>query len=346
MACQVRILQPSDQDKWDAYVNGSPYGTIFHRTGWRHALEAVFPYRSMYLAAYDGEKLCGCLPLFHVKSVIAGQALLSVPFGVGGGLCAESPEVVACLLEHVRALAHDLQVEYVELRHGHNHWHLDLPSKSDLYVNFERPIDPDVEANMAAIPRKQRRMIRQGSKYGFTSTLDGKEALPDFYRVYAHSVRNLGTPVFPYRYFVALMDAFPDEARILSVWHEGARVAGVLTFFFRDRVMPYYGGAYKAYYAHAVNDFMYWELMRIACERGYRRFDFGRSKRGTGPYEFKRHWGFAPVPLEYHYLLCRRKTIPNISPSNTKFQPFIALWKRLPQSVANAVGPWLIRYFP
>ena len=218
---------------------------------------------------------------------------------------------------------------------------LHLPTR-DLHVTFQREICRDLDRNMAAIPRKQRRMILQGIKHGLKSHI-GSEYLREFYEIYAHSVRNLGTPVFSYQFFQNLQHVFGQDCKVLSVWHGEKMVAGVMTFFFKGRVMPYYGGALHEYFSYAANDFMYWELMRYGCEQGYRIFDFGRSKQGTGSFDFKRHWGFEPQPLSYQYYLYRASAIPNSSPANPKFQLFINLWRQLPLSVTKLIGPMIAR---
>ncbi|MEQ1656019.1 MAG: FemAB family XrtA/PEP-CTERM system-associated protein [Nitrospira sp.] len=341
----MRVTRLVSENKvWDEFVRGAQGGSIFHTTKWKRVIERVFGFHSHYLAVSDGDRMVGCLPLFFVKNLIAGRALLSVPFGVEGGICASTDEASQLLFAEARTLADDLRADYVEFRHAH-HSPLSLPLK-ELYVTFERELFPDLDKNMEAIPRKQRRMVRQGEKAGLRSTLEGIEGLNGFYDIYAESVRNLGTPVFPYRYFEAVMEELAAEAKILTVWYEGIRVGAVLTFFYGDRVMPFYGGALKAYRAHAVNDFMYWALMRLGCERGYRLFDFGRSKVGTGAYDFKRHWGFEPRPLPYQYYLRQGASLPNVSPTNAKLKPFIEIWKRLPLGITNLVGPRIIKYFP
>jgi len=341
---KVSFFQDCDEISWDDFVDRSPQGTLFHLIGWKKVMEKTFHYRSWYLAAYDDCGMCGCLPLFQVKNAIFGNALISVPFGVTGGICANNSLAVHSLLHRAQALAEQLRADYIEFRHA-SCCGVDLPDK-DLYVTFERELESDMDKNMAAIPRKQRRMIRQGMKLDLVSSVNGQESLAAFYGIYAHSVHNLGTPVFPYKYFQYLMDCFDDKIRIHLVGHQGTPVAAVLTFFYKNRVMPYYGGALKSYFHLAVNDFMYWELMKYGCEHGFKIFDFGRSKRGTGSFDFKRHWGFEPRPLPYQYSLHRRKEIPNVSPSNSKIKPFIALSKNLPLPIANIVGPYLIRYVP
>jgi FemAB-related protein (PEP-CTERM system-associated) len=226
-------------------------------------------------------------------------------------------------------------IEYRSRTPNQPSWH----RKSSLYVTFRKGLDVDSEKNLLSIPRKQRAMVRKGIGAGLVSELD--DHVDRLHPIYAESVHNLGTPVFPRRYFAALQREFSRDCEVVTVLHAGRPVTSVMSFFFRDEVLPYYGGGTREARAVAGNDFMYWEVMRRAVERGCRVFDFGRSKVGTGAYRFKTHWGFEPQPLEYEYRLLRSKRMPELNPTNPKFQFFIAAWKRLPLPLANAIGPWI-----
>jgi FemAB-related protein (PEP-CTERM system-associated) len=339
----IHIDHDPAADEWDAYVMHHTPATFFHLTGWQRVVEKTFAYRSFSCAARCNGRITGVLPLFLVRQLPFGHALVSAPLAVYGGLCADDIGSRDALLHHAKALAQQLQVRYLELRQTEPLQ--DLPQK-DLYVTFRRAIDSDPEKNMAAIPRKQRRMIRQGDKYGLRALVGGEELLERFYQIYAHSVRRLGTPVYPRNLFADFLREFDSACRILAVFHNTEMVAGVMTFFFRDQVLPYYGGALQEALPYAVNDFMYWQLMCYAAEQGYRLFDFGRSKQGTGAYDFKRHWGFEPTPLPYQYYLVRQKTLPNINPLDAKFALPIEVWKRLPLGCTQWLGPKLVRFFP
>jgi FemAB-related protein (PEP-CTERM system-associated) len=247
---------------------------------------------------------------------------------------------VPALHAAARELAGRLGADHLELRNR-------VPREAawprqDLYVTFRKEILPDVEANMLAIPRKQRAMVRKGIKQGLRSEIDG--SVERFFRLYADNMRRHGTPPQPKRYFAALQRAFGRDAEVLTVLDaRGAPVSSVLTFYFRDEVLPYYAGDGVEARDLAANDFKYWELMRRACERGYRVFDYGRSKRGTGSFDFKKNWGFEPAPLAYEYALFRVDRIPEVNPLNPKYRTFIALWRRLPLPIANRLGPFLAR---
>jgi FemAB-related protein (PEP-CTERM system-associated) len=217
--------------------------------------------------------------------------------------------------------------------------------QKNLYVTFIADIDPNPEVNLSRIPRKQRRMVRQGEKYGLRFSNDNHR-LRDCYDVYAASVANLGTPVYPYSYFQKLAEHFGDQCGVFLVDYQDKPVAAVMSFFFKDQVLPYYGGALREFFYLAPNDFMYWELLSYAATHGYRIFDFGRSKLGTGSFDFKRHWGFEPRPLPYWYQSIDGHELPDTSPLNPKLQWAIRIWRNLPLVLTKGIGPHIARHIP
>lgn len=337
---QVRAFAAEDADRWEAFVQGSPQATFFHRIGWRSVIEGCFGHRTHYLLAERGQAVAGVLPLAQVKSLLFGHALVSLPFCAEAGIAADDREAAAALQEAAQKLASRLGVAHLELRHAEPRnpgW-----PRQELYAAFRKALSPDPEANMLAIPRKQRAMVRKGIKNGLAGELD--DGVERFFALYADNVHRHGTPPLPKRYFVALRKVFGPDVEVLTIVDKaGKPVTGVLSFYFRDTVLPYYAGDFVAARDLAANDFKYWELMRRACERGVRVFDFGRSKQGTGPYDFKKNWGFEPKPMAYEYCLYRRASIPENNPLNPKYRALIALWRRLPISVANALGPHLVK---
>jgi FemAB-related protein (PEP-CTERM system-associated) len=340
----VRVEHASDDDpRWDAYVASRPEGTFFHRAGWCRAFARVFGYRWRGLIALRGTRVAGVLPLAQVSGFPRGTSLISSPFASYGGVLADDAGAGAALLEAATALAAETGARYLELRDGMRF--PELPVK-DLYVTFRRPIGPDHERNFAEIRGKQRTSIRNAQKHGLTSYTGGAELLPVLYPIYSHSVRNLGTPVFPRRLFQALLEEFPNDSRILVVESAGKPVSAVLAFFHAGHALPHYAGTLREAYRYSGSDFMYWSLMRVAADLGCTVYDFGRSKRETGAFEFKKHWGLEPTPLAYQYRLLRDKTIPDLSPRNPRFSLAIRAWRRLPLPVAERIGPRVVRFFP
>ena len=336
----VRPFRTGDELVWDEFVHARAAGTFFHLAGWKRVIERAFGHRTYYMIAERGPVVTGILPLTHVKSLFFGSSLISNAFGVHGGPIAEDAESLRELETAAVRLMEAIPVPVLELR-DFSATRADWPSRRDLYASFRRRLDPSVENNMKSVPRKQRAMIRKGIHNKLRSEID--DGVERLHRVYAESVRNLGTPVFAKSYFRILREEFSTCSDVVTVTCDGLPVASVLNFYFRDEVLPFYGGGVHAARALAANDFMYWEVMRRACERGCRIFDFGRSKIGTGSYAFKCNWGFKPTPLVYQFCLSRGTSMPNLNPLNPKMARFIALWKRLPLAVANRLGPSIVR---
>ncbi len=337
---QVEQLTDGDEAAWDAFVLSHPDATFFHRAGWRRVIEGIYRHRCHYLTARVDGRIVGVLPLVHVKSLLFGSALISTGFCVYGGIAAESEEAVAALGDAAAALGDRLGVDYVELRSAAPA----MPSwrtKSGVYATFKRTLSEDDDANLKAIPRKKRADVRKSLKNDLR--VDTSAPVAQFHALYARSLRDLGTPVFSLRYAEAIVNTFPEDTEVAVVHGPDGPVAALLSFFFRDEVLPYYGGALpNARRLHAY-DYLYWSLMGRAVARGACIFDFGRSKAGTGAYDYKTYWGFEPTPLHYQYHLVKADDVPDINPLNPKYRTMVRVWQRLPMPVANRLGPWVAR---
>lgn len=345
MPVRCRTLTDASAPAWDCFVDSQPSGTFFHRAAWADIFPRAFGHQSHYILAEQDGAVTGVLPLVHVKTALFGNTLMSTPFCVYGGPLAVDQESFAAMDAYAASLMRKTHASATEYRFLdpapaqwlEGEWH----QKDDLYATFRKPIGGDDDANMKAIPRKQRAMVRKGIERGLTS--QASHDVDPLHAVYAESVRNLGTPVFSRRYFRLLADIFRDCVDVVTVHDAGRPIAAVLNFYHRDEVLPYYGGGTAAARSSAANDFMYWEVMRRAAARGCRLFDFGRSKTGTGAFAFKKNWGFTPQMLLHRFRLAPGAEMPDNNPLNPKYRLFIAAWKRLPLPVANTIGPMIVR---
>jgi FemAB-related protein (PEP-CTERM system-associated) len=280
------------------------------------------------------------LPLAHVVSRLFGSSLVSLPFCVYGGAAVTNLAARAALHSRAFELASSLEVGHLELRNRE----VTEPSwlSRDLYATFRKTLLPDPDANFEAIPSKRRNMVRRAAKAGLRAVVN--DSVDRFFPLYADNVHRHGTPPFPKRYFCALVNAFGQDHEVLTVLDvTGRAIASAFLFYFRDEIIPYYVGDCVEARNLAANDFMYWEIIRHAAARGCRTFDWSRSKKGTGSFEFKKNWGFAPEPLHYEYLLVRGKRVPEHNPLNPKYRLLIKLWQRLPLPLANLIGPHIVK---
>ncbi len=340
----IRIFSTSDAARWDAFVRQHPESSFFQQIGWKRAIEKTFGYEACYLLAERANEITGIAPLFFVSDWLGGRRLLSVPLGVYGGICAADEESRERLLEAVKRESVERGVDYLELRNRRGKIDAGFHHNS-LYTTFTSPLGADVDANLKRLPRDTRYMIRKAEKAGLR-TERGLHQKDIFYSLFAQSMHRLGTPVFPRSLFENLQDEFGSAMEMMTVYSGSKAISGVVSFFFRDTILPYYAGAGPDAPKTCANNFMYWELMKQAAQTGYRRFDFGRSKKGTGSYAFKTQWNMDVEPLDYEVFLVRRKTVPNFSPVNPKFEQAIRIWRRLPLWMANAAGPYIVRWLP
>src|SRR5215472_4218692 len=282
---QVKPFEPRVAAEWDRFVFEHPRASFFHLTGWKRVIEKTFGFKARYLYCERQGKITGVAPFFDFSNWLVGRCLVSLPLAAYGGILAEDAASEQVLLEESKCLARSASVDYLELRHRDGGLLNEFHSNS-LYVTFDTQLFPDREANLQRLPKDTRYMIRKAEKGGLR-TYFGTEQLDVFYDLFAQSVQRLGTPVFPSTLFRNLVDEFPNHSQLLLVYKGPQAVTGVLSFFFRDTILPYYAGASPEANRLAANNFMYSELINWAGQRGFRTFDFGRSKKGTGSFAFK-----------------------------------------------------------
>jgi FemAB-related protein (PEP-CTERM system-associated) len=340
----VRSFEPGLAEDWDRFVLAQPSGSFFHLTGWMRVIAKTFGFEPRYVYAERAGRITGVAPLFGISNWVVGRGLISLPLAVYGGPCAEDAESERVLLDHIQQLAVAERVDYLELR-CRNGGTMEGFHRNPRYVTFTGTLLPDPEANIKRLPRDTRYMIRKGEKAGLRvrSNLGQMET---FYRLFAMSMRRLGTPPFPKALFENLAAEFPGHLDLSLTYAGDEAVAGVLSFHFRDVILPYYSGASPKAQPLAANNFMYADLMRSAAAAGFRTFDFGRSKKGTGAYAFKTRWNMTVEELDYQVYLVRRKTVPNFSPTNPAFERATRIWKRLPLWLTIWAGPRVVRWFP
>lgn len=341
---EIRVIAEDESARWDSFVYAHALGSPFHLCAWRNAISKTFNYTPYYLAAWQGRRICGVLPLFLVENLLIGKSLISSPFAVYGGILSETTEARDQLRAHAMDLGAKLRVDYIEFRNAHSEQCSGVTNVRR-YVNFSQTLCPEEDELLAAIPRKTRAAIRKSLKQGF-DVRSHRTNSRAFEQLYSENLRRLGTPSFSSKHFRNLLDAFGKDAEIREVLLEGKVVAAVMSFYFRDQVLPYYGASDPDYNDFGPNNFMYFDQMRWAGQKGFLTFDFGRSKPDTGSYHFKAHWGMREKQLPYEIILIRRKSMPDFSPKNVKFTLPIRVWQHLPLAITRFIGPTFVRLVP
>ena len=332
-----------DAAAWDSYVSGHPDASAYHRWAWRDVFSRAFGHDSFYLVALDGARIVGALPLVEFRSHLFGTFAVSLPFVNYGGVVADDQRAAEALNVRAVSLARERRWHHVELRHIGRQF-AEWPVKRHK-VGMWLPLSGSAEALWSSLDRKVRNQVRKAEKSGCTAEDGGAELLGDFYRVFAHNMRDLGTPVYARRFFDEVLRAFPADTRVFVVRVDGEPVAASITVGWRDRLEVPWASSLRAHATQSPNTLLYWTMLQWAVQHGYKTFDLGRSTPDEGTFHFKKQWGAQPLDLAWEYLGLSGD-VPDQSPKNPKFKAAIAVWQHLPVWLTNRVGPPIVRSIP
>ncbi len=334
----------AEGNRWQGFVDRQNQSTHCHRWNWKKVIENSFGWPTYYLMAEENSQVRGILPLVWQKSWLFGSFLSSVPFLNAGGIVAESEAAKQQLLAAAVDLARRIRADHVELRHREDR-QLALAKKQSK-VTVTKPLHSDPEQMWKALDTKIRTKVRKSQSFGMTAEFAGEEFLDDFYSVFCQNMRDLGTPVYSREFFRQVVRAFPGDTHICRVLHEGKTIAVSFLCGYRERVEAVWSSSLKDTLKLKPNMFLYWNLFCFAGQKGYQTFDFGRSTVDSGTHAFKMQWGSETVPLYWDYWLPEGRPLPEINPQNQKYKLAIQLWQKLPLTVTNRVGPYIVRCLP
>lgn len=342
---QLRPLDESLEADYSDYVSRHEMATFFHELGWKRAVERTFGHESRYLVALRNTRVVGVLPLFQVNSLLAGRLLISVPYATYGGVLAIDADAVTALLDEAKLIAERIGARSLELR-SIRAADPATPAHSS-HVTFRKTLPTKSEDVLTTFPRKARAAARRAAERYSLTVEYGPDHLTSVWRLYARSMRRLGSPNYPLGFFRELMAAEPDRCLCQLVRYGDRPVAGLLTFLHRQTVMPYFAGIDERCELYGLSHYLYAESMRWGVEHGFAQYDFGRSRvDNAGAYDFKRLCGFSPEPLGYQTFVTTGRTAPDLAANSPRWATARRLWQHLPLAIARPLGGWLARSIP
>jgi FemAB-related protein (PEP-CTERM system-associated) len=339
----IKILS-NETNQWDQYVFETPAASLYHLSGWKRVVEKTFGHSTFYLYALQDHHIVGILPLAYLKSVLFGKMFVSLPYFNYGGIVAESEEIQQCLLNEAITIAQREKADHIELRHTEN-FDLGLPVKSSkVLMILELP--ETSEELWARFKSKLRSQIRRPEKEGFTVKFGHLDELSNFYQLFAYKMRDHGTPVYTKHLFENILIEFPENARICTVYDGKTPISTGFIIGFKTLLQIPWAASLRSYDRFGTNMWLYWNILRFACEQGYQYFDFGRSTPHEGTYKFKEQWGSYPIQCYWHYWLANGDELPEVNPQNPKYQFAISVWQKLPIAVTKWLGPPIVKFIP
>jgi serine/alanine adding enzyme len=337
----VTVREATDLAACDAYATTHPAATVYHRPGWLRIISRAFRHRTRYLIAECDGQIAGVLPLAFLSSRLFGHYAVSLPFVNYGGVVADTPDAQRALIDAAIDATARAGASYLELRHTSR----TLPALQarSHKVAMTLPLEPTPDQQWQRLDKKVRNQVRKGEKSDLQVQIGHLELLQPFYEVFARNMRDLGTPVYSRRFFEEVLTTFPDAARVFVVTSGSRPVAASIVHWHRDRIEVPWASAIRDFNPLCANVFLYWQMLRFACDRRFRTFDFGRSTPGGGTYRFKEQWGAAPAELVWEYWTAAGVPIPDRSPDNPRVALAVKAWQHLPMPLANALGPSIVR---
>jgi len=341
----IRLANPNDRPMIDRYIEQSVTSSLYHNYAWGEVIQKSFGHKSYYLI-YDNENgsLGGILPLVHLKSLVFGNLMVSMPYFNYGGVCADNEGNRNQLVDKAIKIAENLGARHIEFRQEEP-LNNGFPFKSEK-VSMRLDLPPSPDELWKYFSSKLRSQIKVSQKNGLCARFGRIEELDDFYEVFSINMSHLGTPVYPKRFFRNILEKFPSCTWICSVFLGKDPVASGFLAGFKNVMEIPWASSLRNFNRLSPNMLLYWTVLKFACEKGFTVFDFGRSTPEGGTFRFKEQWGAKPSPMRWHYWLRSGDKIPEITPRNPKYRMAIELWKSLPVPVTRFLGPHIVKNIP
>ncbi len=330
---------------WQQFVREQGLLAPSSRLQWLNILERGLKQQPYVLEATREGRTVGLLPLMYVRSLLFGRFLVSLPYLNTGGVAAQDEVVTAALIDEAVELADRLDVRHLELRHEREHSHPAFNYALTSKVHMRLDLPQSAEELWKRFDPKVRNQVRKGEKNGLTVHWGTRELLDDFYHVFSHNMRDLGTPVFSRRLFAGVLARLPGDAELCIVRQAGQPIGGALLVHGEGVTEVPSASTLRQFNATNANMLMYWHLLQRAIERGQTTFDFGRSSEESNTYRFKKQWGAHPEPAVWQYYV-RKGDVSHMRPDSARNQRLIATWKRLPVFLTRLLGPPIVRGIP
>jgi FemAB-related protein (PEP-CTERM system-associated) len=345
-AVSVTVRDAPGSD-WDPFVTGAPDASLYQLSGWTELAREVFGHRTYFVEARDRTgALAGVLPVVQQRSLLLGNFATSVAFFNYGGPVTADPDIAQQVMLVASQEAATRGCRYLEFRDTQPRSG-DWAMRTDK-ITLQLPLPASVEALSKGLGSKLRSQVKRAEREGVERRIGTRELVKDFYAVFAETMRDLGTPVYPRRFFEAILNRYESRCQLVVIDWQGKPAAAAFLVFWRDRAEVPWAACRAKAKPLGLNMKLYWELLSFAVDRGCTLFDFGRSTVDSGTYRFKRQWGAQPVPLRW-YRWERHRDSEDGATGDEKGKALrlaTAVWQRLPLGVANTLGPLISGALP
>jgi len=343
---QIHYFCNQNNAEINNYVNNTDNTSLYHLTEWCSLINHVFKHDTYYFYAKSvSNEIIGILPVVRIKSKLFGNYMVSMPYFNYGGAIANHSYIEEDLMEKAISIAKELNVKHIEFRDIKHRKQAGWPVRTDK-VNMIMQLPENINVLNKKLGSKIRAQIKRPQREGVQIINGHIELCDEFYDVFSHNMRDLGTPVYSKKLFIEILKTFPDKSQIFIVRLQNKPVGAAFLISFSKKLEIPWASTLKKYNSLGINMYMYWEILKYAIENKYQEFDFGRSTINSGTYRFKKQWGAVPLQLYWHYWLNDGEKLPQLNITNEKYKFAIKVWKNLPLIFTNWIGPKLVKNLP
>jgi FemAB-related protein (PEP-CTERM system-associated) len=345
----VRALLPADLGRnrlrLETYLVRGGNSHLSRHPAWLPILERSMGHTPYCLEAVRDEQTTGFLLLAHVRSLLFGRFLVSLPYVNYGGPIADDEATARGLIDHAVQLADRLGVRYLELRNERAISHPALTASRTDKVHMRLNLPAKADLLWDGLSAKVRNQVRKGQKSELTFISGGAELLSEYYTVFSENMRDLGTPVFGRGLFGHTLRELGDRAELCVVRTAQQPVAAALLLHGWGVTEVPSASCLRKFNHTCANMLLYWNLLERAIARAQSCFDFGRSSKDSNTFRFKKQWGAEPVQAAWQYYV-RSGHVSEMRQDNPRYQRLIRAWQRLPVWLTRLIGPSIVRGIP
>jgi FemAB-related protein (PEP-CTERM system-associated) len=340
----ITIITAADSTSWDQYVQKHKDHSPYHLFAWLAAIDTAYSHQVYYFVAKQNLKIVGVLPMVNIRIPFKGSSLCSLPFCDVGGCLVDNEEIQTALELKVTELKKQINAKTIEYRERAEV--IDKTQFEGKKVSMLLPLPATSDELFSGFKAKLRSQIRKAEKNGLTYELGkNQQFIDEFYAVFSENMLRLGSPVHSKKWIESICEQYKDQCIIAVVKLDGVPVgAGVVLFSHHKACIPW-ASTRADYNRLSPNMMLYWALLKFVTEQKCNEFDFGRSTFNEGTYRFKQQWGAKPVLLEWREDNQTKPQTTEDTTGNNRLKALVeSIWKKLPLSLANYIGPKLRRY--
>ncbi|MDI6698997.1 MAG: GNAT family N-acetyltransferase [Candidatus Saccharicenans sp.] len=303
----VSILAETEYHRWDHFVDSHPAGWLTHFSQWHKILSGFIKECQLFIFAINNEQtgeITAGLPLYFIKSPFSGKRFVGAPLATFFDPLISNPAELKLLIQAAKNFLEQLNGKYIKIKifRTKDLFLLGNCSLKSEYVTHILSLDDDLDKIFSKFDRTCiRKNIRKAEKSNLkTRIIKDQDELSRFFLLYSRTRKRLGLPAIPFSFYSQIFNLFgpSGKAIYLLAEHGNIPVASLLIFLYKNRCSTEALGWETAFKSLRPVPFIYWEAIKLASQRGFKYFDFGRTSIEHGDLLFfKRNWGTEEIEL-------------------------------------------------